>query len=91
MREGGDSIRTRVGYVFRLSTSRAATDEELEILLAEFADRQREFLANRESAQAYLAGGGESKPDPNMDTADLAALAAVASLILNLDESISRS
>jgi hypothetical protein len=91
MNEGGQSVEERLSYAFRLSTSRAVTGSELVILVAEFNDRLREFQADAATAKAFLAGGGALKPDPNLDAVELAAYAAVASLILNLDESISKS
>ena len=91
MKEGGESTESRLTYAFRLSTSRAATAPELTILVAEFKDRLSEFKKDPARAKDYLAGGGALKADPNLDPAQLAAYAAVASLILNLDESISKS
>jgi len=91
IKQGGAAARERLGFAFRLATSRAPTDAELAILVAEFEDRLAEFRADPAAANAYLAGGGARKPDPAIDAAELAAYAAVASLILNLDESISKS
>ncbi len=91
MKEGGTLVESRLRYAFRLSTSRAATTEELSVLVAEFNDRLREFRTDAGTAKAYLAGGGAFKPDPELDAAELAAYSAVVSLILNLDESISKS
>ena len=51
----------------------------------------KEFENDLPRAKAFLAGGGSLKAAPDLDPAQLAAYAAVASLILNLDESISKS
>ena len=91
MKEGGKSVESRLAYAFRLSTSRAATASERAILVAEFKDRLGEFEKDLPRAKAYLAGGGTLKAAPDLDPAQLAAYSAVASLILNLDESISKS
>jgi hypothetical protein len=91
MKEGGATTRERLTYVFRLCTSRRATKRELSILHAEFNDRLEEFKNEPERAKSYLAGGGQMKPDPTLDQTELAAYAAVSSLIFNLDESISKS
>lgn len=91
MNEGGKSVESRLAYAFRLSTSRAATPPELAILVTEFNDRLGEFEKDLPRAKAYLAGGGALIVAPDSDPAQLAAYAAVASLILNLDESISKS
>ena len=91
LKEGGSDILECLAYAFRLSTSRRPSRAELDILHAEFADRLEGFRADPERTRAYLHGGGARKPDPAFDQSELAAFAAVAALILNLDESISRS
>jgi hypothetical protein len=91
MKEDGADIRTRLSSAFRLSTSRLPSPAELSILHAEFKNRLEEFEANPGATTAYLNGGGARKPDPALDQAELAAFAALCSLILNLDESISKS
>ena len=91
IREGGKSAEDRLAFAFRLATSRKVTDKELRILLAEYRDRLAEFQSNKESAKVYLSGGGERQAPADIEPAELAATAAVMSLILNLDESISKS
>jgi len=91
LREGGDSPEERLAYAFRLVTSRRSTERELSILLQEYDDRLGEFQADVDAAKSYLAGGGARKAADNLDAAELAAYAAVCSLIMNLDESISSS
>jgi len=78
----GATVAERLGYAFRLSTSRSARPAELEILLTEHRDRLAESTDGPSKAAAFLAGGGAQ--------VELAAHAAVVSLILNLDESISK-
>ena len=90
MQEGGNHLDARPNFAFRLATSRKATNDELAILKAEFNDRYREFKADDELTANYLIGG-ERKPNEALDKAELASYAAVASMILNLDETISKS
>ena len=90
IREGGDAPADRIEYAFRLATSRRATNVERGILLAEFQDRLREFVATPELAKQYLAGGGQRPAPADLEPSELAAYAAVSSLILNLDESMSK-
>ena len=90
IREGGDVATDRIKYAFRLATSRRATNVESKILLAEFQDRLREFVAAPELAKQYLAGGGQRPAPADLKPSELAAYAAVSSLILNLDESMSK-
>ena len=91
IRTGGDTAEQRIAFAFRLCTSRRATEREMAILQQEYRDRLQEFKANGEAAKSYLAGGGAKKAAEDLDPAELAAYAAVCSLILNLDESISAS
>ena len=91
MKEGGASPGDRISFGFRLATSRQIKDNELEILEAEFQDRLKEFQATPEVAKQYLNGGGEKLADASLDQAESATYAAVASLILNLDESLSKN
>ncbi|MFT5527391.1 MAG: hypothetical protein ACI9HK_005373, partial [Pirellulaceae bacterium] len=91
IREGGASPSKRLAFAFRLATSRRPQQREMVILLQEFNDRLKEFQAAPETAKKYLAGGGHRQPPEDLDSAELAAYAAVCSLIFNLDESLSSS
>lgn len=90
IREGGNAPVDRIRYAFRLATSRRATNVESDILLAEFHDRLQEFVAMPELAKQYLTGGGQRQAPGDLRASELAAYAAVSSLILNLDESMSK-
>jgi len=50
---------------------------------------EADFLANEDAAKAYIAIG-ETKPDPTLPAPRLAALAMVASQLLNLDETLNK-
>ncbi|MBB74940.1 MAG: hypothetical protein CMJ75_10555 [Planctomycetaceae bacterium] len=90
MRRGGRQPGEWLEFAFRLATSRRATADERRILQAEYADRVREFRGNEAFAGAYLTRAARDMA-PDLDPAQWAACAAVCSLILNLDESISSS
>jgi hypothetical protein len=91
MDQGGATPEDRIGFAFRSATSRKATPAELSILLEEYHDRLREFEVDLESAEKYLKVGGEYEGNASGTSAELAAYAAVASLIINLDESMTKS
>ncbi len=74
---------------FRRVTSRAPEDEELVLLSEYLAVELERFRGDPESASALLAVG-ESMPDERLDPAELAAWTEVCSLLLNLDEAITR-
>ena len=50
---------------------------------------EADFLANEDAAKAYIAIG-DTKPDPALPAPRLAALAMVASQLLNLDETLNK-
>ena len=89
MQEGGTESADRIVFGFRLVTSRFPTDRELKLLLAGLDRHQQTYRDNAELA-ARLAGVGESKPDTELDVKNLAAHTALASTLLNLDETITK-
>lgn len=81
MRDGMESGFKRV-------LSRAPRKSELEILQASLA-YHRDYFSDSAKANAYVHQG-ESPIDPKLDPRDLAAHMAVASLIFNLDEAVTK-
>jgi len=75
----------RIARAFLLATARQPRSEEQIVLTRALDQFRRRYQADREAAQK-LAGAGEAPRDANLDVAELAALTAVTSLILNLDE-----
>ena len=88
MLKGGNEVNSRLQYGFRLATCRQAGPREIGRLTAAY-DRYREsFLKDPASAKTLLSVG-EFSPDARLDKVELAAYATVASILLNLDETIS--
>jgi hypothetical protein len=87
--EGGTKPSERITHAFRLATARKPTADELKILVDDFNYQLATYFAAPEAA-AKLLGIGESQKNPNMDPRELAAYTAVANVILNLDETITR-
>jgi hypothetical protein len=87
--EGGSSPQDRLTYAFRLATSRTLAPAELRVLLHGL-DRYRQTFRADPSAASRWIRLGEASPPPGLDPLELAAYAATASVILNLDETISR-
>ena len=79
----------RVVRGFLLTTSREPTPQELEILLSKYKWHLAEFQSDLESAQQLL-NVGESERDKTIDSAEHAAWTCIASLLLNLDETITK-
>jgi hypothetical protein len=89
MREAGASPESRIAHAFRLVLARRPTDAELRILAESYAEQLREFRRDPQAAKQLLKAG-ESPIDPKLDRAELGALSSVASLILNLDEAVTK-
>ncbi len=87
--EGGRDAKARIGFAFRLATSRAPTGQEVSVLRTLLDGRLKAFRQDRQSALKLLAVG-ESPRDRRLDAAELAAYTTVASVIFNLDETISK-
>jgi hypothetical protein len=89
IREGGASRDARLRRAFRLVLAREPSPAELDILGGALAFHIDHFAGRPADAAAYLKHG-DSPSDPAIDPRELAAYAAVASLILNLDEAVTR-
>ena len=87
--EGGKDDKSRVIYAFRLATARTPTGKEVGVLRELLKGRRQSFAADRRSA-VKLIDVGESARDSRLDAAELAAWTTVASVILNLDETITK-
>ena len=79
----------RLAYGFRLCTSRAPTEKEVEILRKLLDDQRAHFKADTAAAKKLLAVG-DAKADEAIDPAEAAAWASVGSALLNLDATIHR-
>ena len=84
MNEGGATADDRLRYGFRLVTGHWPSKAQQDVLL-ENLRFHRDYFSDAQKVDAYLAQG-ESKPDASLDRRELAAYASVASLLLNLDE-----
>ncbi len=89
MREGGSSLDDRLAYGFRLVLTRPPTAGEASVLRRTWEPLRLKYDRDRDSAVTFLSQG-ESPRDTSLDAADLAAYAGVASLILNLDETVTK-
>jgi hypothetical protein len=85
----GQGIDERLTRAFRLATSRPPGDKELKILSNSVAHYMHEYRSAPEAARKTLRIG-EAAVDPKIDVAELAAYTSVCSLILNLDETLTK-
>ena len=84
------SSRERVGDGFRRVLARSPSRSETEILVG-LLDKQIVNFRKDTSRATDLLEVGESRSDPSLDPAELAAYTTVASVILNLDEALTRN
>ncbi len=89
MTEGSKDGNSRIAYAFRLVTARKPSQEEARVLRDLLARQLAHYRGDRKAALDLLSVG-ESKWDTRLDSAELAAWATVAGVILNLDETITK-
>ena len=90
MIEGGSTVESRVAYAFRLATARLPDQGEADVLKAFLNEQMDEFQRDPEAAKALLAVG-QFEHDAALDPAELAAWTTIATVILNLDETVTKS
>ncbi|MBI1318008.1 MAG: DUF1553 domain-containing protein [Candidatus Hydrogenedens sp.] len=88
--EADASPEARIAFLFETLTAREPAPEELQILSG-LLDKQQERYAADTGAAAGLIGVGDSAPAEGIAPEELAAWTTIASVILNLDETISKS
>jgi hypothetical protein len=89
LREGGRTDAARLAYAFRLATARPPDPQEQQLLMANL--RAQLAVVRHDPAQApRLLAVGEKNADAKIDAPTLAAYAMVMSLILNLDEVVTK-
>ena len=89
LNEGGSHDGERLAYGFLLATARQPADSEAEILRSSLNRYRDRYQTRPEDAESYLTTG-EHPRDESINPPDLAAFTAVASMLLNLDETITR-
>ena len=89
MTAGGTTPEQRLTFAFRVATARAPKPTELQVLTKAHQHYLAEFQRDG-AAAAKLVRSGEYPRDPKLDEAELASWTAVAGLILNLDETITK-
>jgi hypothetical protein len=88
LKHGGVTDDERLAFAFRLCTARPPSAAEKPVLAASLTRLRQQFADAPEAAKKLIATG-ESKPDAKLDPIDLAAHTTLASLLLNLDETVS--
>ena len=89
MKEAGPSVAGRLAFAYEEVTGQEADSYTMSLLTRRFEEEHETFRADHSSAARYLSVG-ESRYDLELDAAEHAAWAVVASLLLNLSETITR-
>jgi hypothetical protein len=87
--EGGPTPAARLTLAFRLAAARRPRPAELKVLCAGLERHLNHYRQDR-AAALHLVSAGESPRDERLDVSELAAYTAIAGLLLNLDEVITR-
>lgn len=90
LRDGGSDDHARVAFAFRLATARVPRPEETRVLAGTLARLRVDFSTTPSDAAALLRIGATTV-DASHPPAELAAAASVASMILSLDETITKN
>ena len=89
MLESGATPAERLAYGWRLALCRQPDGTELKRLVAGYEHHRSRFRADPKSAEALLTTGDKPR-DSTLDAIEHAALTAMANVILNLDETVTK-
>jgi hypothetical protein len=90
MLEAGSDPADRISFAYRYATARKPSETEIHVL-RDIYDRQLKDFQTKPAAALKYLGIGDSPLDPNLDPCQWAAWTSVASVILNLDATVTKS
>ena len=89
MTEGGTTTEARVAFAYRLATAHRPRPDTESVLVDSYRHYLDRYQADRSSA-LELINVGESPRDETLDIAELASYTMVATLVLNLDRTVTK-
>jgi hypothetical protein len=89
LNDGGAKPEDRIALGLRLAAGRRPDANETQVLLGNLRSQLEYFHGHSQEATRLLAVGAKPS-DPKLNSEELAAYAVIASLILNLDEVITK-
>ncbi|MDB5357916.1 MAG: Protein of unknown function (DUF1553)/Protein of unknown function (DUF1549)/Planctomycete [Phycisphaerales bacterium] len=89
MTEAGADPDAKIAFAFRLATARGPRAQEMAVLRKIYQQQLAVYQKDAEAAKKLL-GVGESPRNEKLNQAELAAWSTVASVVLNLDETITK-
>lgn len=87
--EGGTTVDTRINFAFRTVLSRQPKPQEISVLKNIYTQQLEKFRQN-ETAAIKLLKVGESPRNEQLDAVELATWATISSILLNLDETVTK-
>lgn len=87
--QGGATPASRIDFAYRRALGRDATDAEKAVLIPGLLARLDRYRHDPDAAKKLITEG-QTPPDPRADPAELAAYTMTASVILNLDQTITK-
>ncbi len=89
MTSGGDTPEERIAHGFRLATARYPTKDESAVLLKLYEDQLQTYRKDAEAAMKLISVG-DSPRNMELDPAEHAAWTMIGSVLLNLDETVTK-
>src|SRR5438034_2517566 len=89
LREGGSTADARLRYGFRLTLGRVPSAAEAQVL-RDSLNYHLDYFAGKEGGVESYLKQGDSPADPALNRRELAAYTSVASLLLNMDEMVTK-
>ena len=87
----GDTDTSRLGYGFRIAVSRQPTASEMNLLQKLLNTERQKLVANPQKIEAIMKDHSGIDIPESMDSNELVAWYAIATTILNLDETITKN
>jgi hypothetical protein len=89
LEQGGKDPSSRIRFGFRLATARQPNANEVKVLKDVETQELAQYRRDKDAAEKLITVG-DSRADAKLASGELAAWTTVASMILNLDETISK-
>src|SRR2546430_15833552 len=87
--ERGKAPRAPIAFAYELVLARPPKPAEMQVVLDTLAAFETRYHGDKKSAKSFLAHG-DSLRNRKLDPCELAAYTSIASLVLNLDETVTK-
>ena len=87
--EGGQTVEGRIVYAFRAATARKPTESEIYVIRQVLEEQLENYRKDEQAAEKFLSVGSFKAKDC-FEKSELAAWTTIASMMLNLDETVTK-